>query len=208
MKLAIATARYSWPRRFIRPSPVFVVQIDQADTLQLVEGRARQSSPFPANFQPPIRKVIDVDHFAAKANGQALRLKRQLHAAVLHHQLVRHLTLLAPAQNFIQILPGIQQTMEVLVASRELGKATVLVGDEAGQKRVCRLDRVNASESQFLHQAILQRMMSALDATLRLAGIGARNLEFRQRPPELGHSTAAGRVLVAMPHASSKRKFR
>jgi hypothetical protein len=42
------------------------------------------------------------------------------------------LTLLAPAQDFIQILPGIEQTVEILVASWELGKATVVVGDEAG----------------------------------------------------------------------------
>jgi hypothetical protein len=104
------------------------------DSLQFVEGRVRQRSTFPANFQPPIRKVIDVDHFAAKANCQAFRLKRQLHTTVVHHQLVRYLTLLAPAQDFIQILPGVEQTMEVFVLSRELGKATVVVGDKAGQK--------------------------------------------------------------------------
>jgi hypothetical protein len=90
--------------------------------------------------------------------------------------LVRHLTLLAPAQDFIQILQGVEQSVEIFVASRELGKATVVVGDEAGQKRVCRLDRADAGESQLLHQTILQRMMSALDASLRLAGIGAQNL--------------------------------
>src|SRR5258707_3454833 len=52
------------------------------DALQLVEGRIRQRPTFPANLQPPIRKVIDLDHFAAKANCQAFRLKRQLHATV------------------------------------------------------------------------------------------------------------------------------
>jgi hypothetical protein len=77
----------------------------------------------------------------------------------------------------IQILPGIEQTVEIFVASREFGKATVVVGDEAGQKRVCRLDRADACEPQLLHQTILQRIMSALDAPLRLAGIGAQNLD-------------------------------
>ena len=135
------------------------------DALQLVEGAVRQRRAFPANLQPPIRKVIDIDHFATKANRYAVRLKRQLHTTVVHHQLVRHLTLLAPAQDFIQILPGIEQTVEIFVASWELGKATVVVGDEAGQKRVCRLDRADAGESQLLHQTILQRMVRALDAT-------------------------------------------
>src|SRR5882724_7123822 len=172
-----------------------------ADTLQLVEGRVRQRPAFPANLQPPIRKVIDIDHFAAKANCQAFRLERQLHTTVVHYQLVRHLTLLTPTQDFIKILSGIEQTMKIFVASRELGKATVVVGDEAGQKRVCRLNRADAGESQLLHQTILQRMMSALDASLRLAGIDAQNLdvEFRQRPSELGHSIAADRVLVRHP---------
>src|SRR6266446_4059991 len=85
------------------------------DALQLVEGRVRQRPAFPANLQPPIRKVIDVDHFAAKANGRAFRLKRQLHTTVVHHQLVRNLTLLTPTQNLIEILPGIDGTMKVLI---------------------------------------------------------------------------------------------
>jgi hypothetical protein len=49
------------------------------DALQLVEGGVRQRPAFPANLQPPIRKIIDIDHFAAKANRHAFRLKRQLH---------------------------------------------------------------------------------------------------------------------------------
>jgi hypothetical protein len=53
--------------------------------------------PISENLQPPIRKVIDLDHFAAKTDCQTFRLKRQLHAAGVHHQLVRHLTLLAPS---------------------------------------------------------------------------------------------------------------
>src|SRR5258707_1152322 len=52
------------------------------NALQLVEGRIRQRPAFPANLQPPIRKVIDLDHFAAKANCQTFGLKRQLHATV------------------------------------------------------------------------------------------------------------------------------
>src|SRR6202011_4196026 len=110
----------------------------------------------------------------------------------------RHLTLLTPTQNLIEILPGIDRTMKVLIAGRGLGKAAVVVSDEAGQERICRLDRADAGQSQLLHQTILQRMMRARDASLRLAGIRAENLdvEFRQSPPELGHSIAAARVLV------------
>src|SRR5438132_9769678 len=88
--------------------------------------------------------------------------------------------------------------MELLIACLWLCKAAVIVGDEVWQKRFCRLDRADAGESQLLHQTILQRMVRALDATLRLAGIGTQNLDvkFRQRPSELGHSVTAGRILV------------
>ena len=47
--------------------------------------------------------------------------------------------------------------MKVLIARGRLGKAAVIVGDEAGQKCVGRLDRADAGEPQLLHQAILQR---------------------------------------------------
>src|SRR5258706_11322476 len=52
---------------------------------------------------------------------QAKNAARQLHATVVHHQLVRHLTLLTPTQNLIEILPGIDRTMKVLIAGRGLG---------------------------------------------------------------------------------------
>jgi hypothetical protein len=129
------------------------------DALQLVEGRVRQRPAFPANLQSSIRKVIDLDHFAAKANCQAFRLKRQLHATVVYHQLVRHLTLLTPTQNLIKILPGIDRTMKVLIAGCGLGKATVVVSDEAGQERVCRLDCASwASATSLPHQPRPGRM--------------------------------------------------
>ena len=75
------------------------------------------------------------------------------------------------------------------------------MSDEARQERVCCIDRTDPGEPQFLHQAILKRMMRALDAALSLACIGAENLdvEFRQSPPELGHSITADRVLVRHP---------
>jgi hypothetical protein len=57
--------------------------------------------------------------------------------------LVRHLTLLTPTQ--VEILPGIDRTMKVLIAGHRLGKATVVVGDEVGQKRVCCFVRANSA---------------------------------------------------------------
>jgi hypothetical protein len=44
---------------------------------------------------------------------------------------VRHLTLLTPTQNQVETLPRIDRTMKILIAGRRLGKATVVIGDEA-----------------------------------------------------------------------------
>jgi hypothetical protein len=52
------------------------------DALQLVEGGVRHGPAFPANLQPSVRKVIDLDHFATKANRQAFRLKSRLEQRV------------------------------------------------------------------------------------------------------------------------------
>ena len=89
--------------------------------------------------------------------------------------------MLTPAQDLIEILPRIEQTMEILVVRGRLGKTSVVVSDEAGQEGVCRIDRTDAGEPQLLHQAILQRMMCAFDAPLCLTGIGAEKLDVELR---------------------------
>ena len=67
--------------------------------------------------------------------------------------------------------------MEVLVARWRLGKPSVVVSDEPRQEAVCRIDRADAGQTQLLNQAILERMMSTLDAALRLAGICTENFD-------------------------------
>ena len=66
--------------------------------------------------------------------------------------------------------------MEVLVARRRLGKPGVVVSDKPRQEGVCRIDRADAGKPQLLYQAILERMMSTLDAALRLAGVGTEKI--------------------------------
>ena len=105
---------------------VWAVWISKANRLPSTIGKARQKSGlFSQSRADPRRDQARCRLLVLEANRYTFRLKRQLHTTVVHHQLVRHLTLLAPAQDFIQILPGVEQTVEILVASRELGKATV-----------------------------------------------------------------------------------
>jgi hypothetical protein len=55
-----------------------------------------------------------------------------------------------------------------------------------------------AGEPQLFHQAVLQRLVRPLDPALRLARIGADNLDVErvERTPELGHAVAADGPLV------------
>jgi hypothetical protein len=54
--------------------------------------------------------------------------------AELAAEIVEAVTLLTPAQNLIEILPGTDRTMKVLIAGRGLGKAAVVVGDEVAHR--------------------------------------------------------------------------
>ena len=66
--------------------------------------------------------------------GQALGLERQLHLVVVDHQLMRDFALLTPAQHVVEILAGIDDTMQISIAGGRLGKTAVIVGDEARQE--------------------------------------------------------------------------
>src|SRR5512143_3445115 len=63
-------------------------------------------------------------------------------------------------------------------------------------RRVFPSARVRARQPQLLDQPILQRLMRPLDPTLRLARVGADDVDVEsvQRPPELGHPITAERA--------------
>jgi hypothetical protein len=50
------------------------------------------------------------------------------------HQLMRDFALLTPAQHVVEILAGIDDTMQISIAGGRLGKTAVIVGDEARQE--------------------------------------------------------------------------
>ncbi|MBP1881995.1 hypothetical protein J2Z50_000260 [Ensifer mexicanus] len=89
-----------------------------------------------------------------------------------------------------------KRPMHVLRITRLLAKATIEVGDELRRIGIGRRDRVDAAQPQFLDQAILQRLVGALDAPLGLRGVGADDVdvELVKRSPELRQ--AAGSVLL------------
>src|SRR2546421_6454898 len=82
--------------------------------------------------------------------------------------------------------------MEVLGIVWLLAEAGVVIGQETRQQLIAGGNRTDPLKTQFLDQAILQGLVGALDAALRLRRVGAQNVDVEgvQRAPELGHAVA------------------
>src|SRR5580692_7201607 len=80
--------------------------------------------------------------------------------------------------------------MEVLGVVRLLAEAGVVIGQKTRQQLVSGGDRTDTLKAKLLDQAILQGLVGALDAALRLRCVGAQNVDVErvQRAPELGHA--------------------
>ncbi|ASY60734.1 hypothetical protein SS05631_a43510 (plasmid) [Sinorhizobium sp. CCBAU 05631] len=59
-----------------------------------------------------------------------------------------------------------KRPMHVLRIARRFAEATIEVGHELRRIGIGRRDRVDAAQPQFLDEAILQRLVGALDAPL------------------------------------------
>src|SRR6202035_6062407 len=80
--------------------------------------------------------------------------------------------------------------MEVLGVVRLLAEAGVVISQETRQQLVSRGDGADTLKTKLLDQAILQGLVGALDAALRLRRVRAQNVDVErvQRAPELGHA--------------------
>jgi hypothetical protein len=56
-----------------------------ADALQLVEGGVRQRQSLPADLQPAVGKVIDVDQLARHCRRCLIGPQHELHAVIIDH---------------------------------------------------------------------------------------------------------------------------
>ena len=76
------------------------------------------------------------------------------------------------------------------------GKAPIEVGSKFGQVGIGGRQVRNQMQAQFFRQAILQRLVHAFDTPFGLRGIGTDqgNVQFIQRPRELGHAVAGHRM--------------
>lgn len=90
-----------------------------------------------------------------------------------------------------------KRSMGVVRVGRRSRKARVVVRRELRQKRVAYLDRADGAQAQLLHEAVLERLVCSLDATLGLRGVGAQDVdtELRHGARELRAAVAGVRLL-------------
>lgn len=88
------------------------------DALQLVEHRIGQRQPFPADLQPPVRKVKDLHRLIHQPRRDLSRMQRELHAVVVHHQLPGDPPRLTPAQDVAEIVQPLQRPVQIPIPRR------------------------------------------------------------------------------------------
>jgi hypothetical protein len=75
------------------------------------------------------------------------------------------------------VVVGRQWPMEVLGVVRLLAEAGVVIGQETRQQLVSGGDGADTLKTKLLDQAILEDLVGALDAALRLRRVGAQNVD-------------------------------
>src|SRR5207248_6662881 len=101
-------------------------------------------------------------------------VKRSL---VVHRQVVRHPSLLLPSQHFLEVVLQSQWAVRIVGTRRLAAEAPVVVGDELRSESVGRVGTRHLSQSQLLHESILERLVCTLHAPLRLWAIRAENVD-------------------------------
>ena len=88
------------------------------------------------------------------------------------------------------------------MGGRTVAKAFVESLDESREPCISSFDAADLSESQFLNQVVLQRTVGSFHATLRLAGVGAQDLDVQlcECTTELCHALPALRIAVDAEH--------
>ena len=88
----------------------------------------------------------------------------------------------------VKVLADREWAVGVVRTVRGNGKSRIEIFDEFGEIGIALLGVGNVTQAHFFHEAILERLISALDPSFGLRRIGAQqlNLKLLHRPPELG----------------------
>lgn len=139
-----------------------------------VEGAVGQGQALVADLNSAVREVIDDDLLPRQGARDLVGLEDEHHPVVLNRQRVGDGPFHALGEAAVEIVQRRERPVHILVVPGGLGEAAVVVGHEGREQGVAGLDVVGAGQTQLLHQAVLQRLVGALDPTLGLRRAGAQ----------------------------------
>ena len=135
-----------------------------------------------------VLELVDLDDLAAHGPSLGRIVDEVQVPLVVHGQVVREGPLLFPPQDLAEIFIGSKGPVGVSRVGRVATEAAVVVFDELGSEPVGIVRVVDAAEAQLLDEAVLERLVRALDPAFGLRGVGAQHVhvELSHGPGELG----------------------
>ena len=139
------------------------------------------------DLQAAVRLVANDDLLTRQRPGKISWIKDEQHLVLAQGQGLRQSTDFLPAHGAIEVLVVGQRPVHVLRIAWRLAKTSIEILDKRRCIEVCRFDRIDIAQPQFLHQPILQRLVGAFYAAFGLRGVGADNVDVQliKRAPEL-----------------------
>ena len=128
-------------------------------------------------------------------------LQDKHYLVILQGQRLGEGALLLPGKGVVEIVAGAQRPVQILVVGRRFGKARVVVSHEGREQGVAFGQGCHARQPQFLDEAVLQRLVGALDPPFGRARIGADDIDVEgmQGAAKLGHPVTAKRTRMVDP---------
>lgn len=146
-----------------------------------------------------IESLVDLDFGSGETVAARLRMNLQPPAIPLHHVVVADDALMGEAADAFQILR--RRVPGCFGLARLAREAAIVVGDEAAQHSVGRIDVASLSQAQLAAQAILEHAPEALDAAFGLRRLRGdeSNAELRESATELRGLALASQLFVERP---------
>jgi len=122
-----------------------------------------------------VRILADVNALATRSVGRWRVCHYVQHAFVVEHEIARETALLLPAKDATQVVVWEHPAMGVARVLWRTREATIVVLTEPVEEHVSGFAVTDAVEPQLFDQAVLQRLVGALDATFGSSGANNRS---------------------------------
>jgi len=142
---------------------------------------------------------VDLDGGSGKTKASGLRMDLQPLAVPLHDVVLADDALVSEAADAFEIFRS--RAPGLLCLARRVGKAAIVVGDEASQDQVGGSQVTSAGQAKLAGEAILQHAPEALDAAFGLRALCSDegDAELLQSATELSGLALAGELFVDGP---------